>query len=190
MTWKSGGCWLFAPWIRALLDSPTVGQLDLWAATALHGIATPTLTVGFLLLSQVHGTLGILVMTLLAAALLWRHGGRRAGPVLRTMVAVVPVGMLVNGLVKLTIHRNRPQWTYSIPAPESFSFPSGHTAGATLFYGLLLVWLWPRVRAVATRGAFAVGAMAMVLLVGASRIVLAICLARARTAAPKESRAP
>ena len=65
-------------------------------------------------------------------------GGRRAGD-----GDAGPVG--VNQLGKTLIDRPRPQLDpqlYTVGA----SFPSGHAMSATVLYGFLLLWLWPRCR--------------------------------------------
>ncbi|MDE2298246.1 MAG: phosphatase PAP2 family protein, partial [Burkholderiales bacterium] len=118
-----------------------------------------------------QGTAGMLAMTAVAAALLWRAGQRRAVPVL---LLCVPGGMLLNVAVKHAVHRPRPDWGYALQMPASFSFPSGHVAGATLFYGVAVVWLWPRLRTGWARGALSIAAVSMVLLVALSRIVLGV----------------
>ncbi len=52
----------------------------------------------------------------------------------------------------------------------SFSFPSGHTAGATVLYGAAVVWLWPRLASAGARAALLLAAAGVVLLVAASRV--------------------
>lgn len=88
-------------------------------------------------------------------------------------MAAVPGGLLLNVAVKHAVQRPRPDWGYALQALETYSFPSGHTAGAMLFYGLVAVWLWPRVRRVEAGIVLLVAVISMALLVAASRIVLA-----------------
>jgi len=54
----------------------------------------------------------------------------------------------------------------------TYSFPSGHTAAATVFYGLLACYLVRRVHAWRARVAIALAAAAMVVLVALSRMYL------------------
>ena len=55
----------------------------------------------------------------------------------------------------------------------SYSFPSGHTAATTLFYGFLVLLLLRRPgQSALRRGAIVVGAVVMVLLVATSRVYL------------------
>ena len=163
--------WLFAPALREFLQHGIVAEADRQVAAWLHLRTTPPLVEFMRGVSFLHGTAGILAMTALAALVL-RHEGESPG--LPALVAAVPGGLLLNVVVKHAVQRARPDWGYALQALGSFSFPSGHTAGATLFYGVIVVWLWPRWRQMRERVAALTAAAAMVLLVGASRIVLGV----------------
>jgi len=89
-------------------------------------------------------------------------------------MAAVPGGLLLNVAVKHAVQRPRPDWGYALQVLETYSFPSGHTAGAMLIYGIVVIWLWPRVRGLEARIALLIAAISMVLLVAASRIVLGV----------------
>lgn len=163
--------WLFAPNLRAFLGSSVVAVPDRYVAAWLHAAASAPFTEAMHWVSVLQGTAGMLAMTAVAAALLWHAGQRRAVPLL---LLSVPGGMLLNVAVKHAVQRPRPDWGYALQVPESFSFPSGHVASATLFYGLAVVWFWPRWRARWMRAALPIGAVSMVLLVAVSRIVLGV----------------
>ena len=83
----------------------------------------------------------------------------------------VPLGMLLNVLLKNIFQRARPSFEHPLLTLTTYSFPSGHAAAATLLYGVLGAYLvctckgWRR----ALAGCLAV---AMVALVGLSRIYL------------------
>ena len=163
--------WLLAPGLRAFLQSAVVATPDRQVAAWLHASTSASLTAWLRWLSAVQGTAGMLVMTLVAAAVLWRYGQRQAVPIL---LACVPGGMLLNAAVKHAVQRSRPDWGYALQVIPSFSFPSGHVAGTTLFYGAVVVWLWPRLRSAGARVALPVAAAALVLLIAVSRIVLGV----------------
>ena len=57
---------------------------------------------------------------------------------------------------------------------STYSFPSGHTAAATLFYGIIAAYLVCRAQAWPVRAAVMLVAALLVLLVGASRIYLGV----------------
>ena len=94
----------------------------------------PALTRAMLVVSDLHGLpsmTGLIGVT--AAVLAWR----RNWSWLMVLVLSVPGGILVNVLMKLAFHRARPVSDQPLLVLTSYSFPSGHVAGATLFYGLL-----------------------------------------------------
>ena len=163
--------WLFGPFIRTLLQGGAVLAADRFVAASLHAAASPLLTEFMVWLSLAHGTVGILALTVIAASAMWRSSNRLPLPVL---LAAVPGGLLLNVAVKHAVQRPRPDWGYALQALETYSFPSGHTAGAMLFYGIVVIWLWPRVPRVEARIVLLIAAISMVLLVAASRIVLGV----------------
>jgi undecaprenyl-diphosphatase len=81
-------------------------------------------------------------------------------------------GSVLNVALKHLFHRPRPVFEHPLVTLSSFSFPSGHAMGSTLFYlllaGLIAVsvhqWRW-RVLAFVT-------AVGLVLLIGLTRIYL------------------
>jgi membrane-associated phospholipid phosphatase len=83
-------------------------------------------------------------------------------------------GMLLNTLLKLAFHRERPTFSGLSAALHTFSFPSGHTMAATLLYGVLAAYAIARLRSARARLAVVLGAVLMVALVGFSRIYLGV----------------
>lgn len=137
----------------------------------LHAASAPSFIAFMRWVSLFHGIASILCMTVIAAAALWWYGEQEKLP---TLMAIVPVGMLINVAVKFAVRRDRPDWGYGLGTLETFSFPSGHTEGATLFYGAIVVWLWPRIHTAWMRVALLIAATSLVLVVAASRIVLGL----------------
>ena len=163
--------WLLGSSIRTFLQSNAVLNADRFVADAFHAAASQSVTAFMVWVSWAHGTAGILALTAIAASVTWRHSNRLALPIL---LAAVPGGLLLNVAVKHAVQRPRPEWGYALQALETYSFPSGHTAGAMLFYGVVVVWLWPRMRCLGAQLALSIAAMLMVLLVAASRLVLGV----------------
>ena len=94
---------------------------------------------------------------------------------LLTLLMAVPGGMLLNVLLKSVFQRARPHFDDPLLILDSYSFPSGHTVAATLFYGVLAAYLislpgmrWGR------RLAAALSAVLMVALVALSRVYLGV----------------
>jgi len=125
---------------------------------------TAPLTSLLLLVSFLHGTGGILAMSFGIALAL---GFGRRWTEMRFLIAVI-AGTVLNWLLKLAFHRQRPDALNALDSLASYSFPSGHAAGSTLFYAAMVVllantcWRWSAIA----------GASLMIVLVGVSRIYL------------------
>jgi uncharacterized membrane protein YdjX (TVP38/TMEM64 family) len=91
---------------------------------------------------------------------------------LLTLAAALAGGMLVNVILKASYERMRPHFNDPLLVLTSYSFPSGHTAGAVLFYGVLAAFLVSRFYDWRRRTAAVAGAIVAVLLVAFSRMYL------------------
>jgi undecaprenyl-diphosphatase len=80
--------------------------------------------------------------------------------------------MLLNECLKLLVHRHRPFVDGPFVDWSGYSFASGHTIGATLLYGQLLLFVLPALKARHWRLLSMLTAMSLVALVGFSRIAL------------------
>src|SRR5207237_1332785 len=89
-----------------------------------------------------------------------------------TLAAALVGGMLVNVVLKASYERLRPHFEDPLLVLTSYSFPSGHAAGATLFYGVLAAFLVSRTYDWRRRAAAVAGAIVAVLLVAFSRMFL------------------
>jgi len=74
--------------------------------------------------------------------------------------------------LKHFFQRARPSFTDALPTLTTYSFPSGHAAGATLLYGAILAWCLPRIASARLRRALFAAGVAMVALVAFSRLYL------------------
>lgn len=97
---------------------------------------------------------------------------KRWWPSLVTLIVAVPGGMLLNEWVKVLVHRQRPFVDGPFVDWSGYSFASGHTIGATLLYGQLLLFVLPALKARHWRFLCLLSAMSLVALVGFSRIAL------------------
>jgi membrane-associated phospholipid phosphatase len=139
-------------------------QVTLWLAAR----RTPGLTAFMRLVSAAHQTVWMLAVTvLLAAGLAWR---RRWDLLAR--LAVVPTGMLLNAALKNLFQRPRPHLPDPLVDLATLSFPSGHAAGSTVFYGAICALVFAHWRSRRIRTAALVLATLMVLLVAFSRVYL------------------
>jgi membrane-associated phospholipid phosphatase len=97
---------------------------------------------------------------------------KRWWPSLVTLVVAVPGGMLLNEWVKVLVHRQRPFVDGPFVDWSRYSFASGHTIGATLLYGQLLLFILPALKARHWRLLSVFSAVSLIALVGFSRIAL------------------
>jgi membrane-associated phospholipid phosphatase len=162
---------LFA-WLAAdLLHQGAITQADAAISRGLRGWMQPVYTRILLAITHLHSNPGLGLMALVAAAVLVR---RRQLAWLPMLALSVGGGMLLNGWVKLVFQRARPAWEDALITLPTYSFPSGHTAGATVWWGFFAVlvfahrppWPW-RVATVAL-------AVGMVALTALSRVYLGV----------------
>ncbi|WP_218042537.1 phosphatase PAP2 family protein [Steroidobacter gossypii] len=82
-------------------------------------------------------------------------------------------GGLLNTALKAFFERARPEWLHEFAAADGFSFPSGHSSGAFIVYGLLAY-----LAVVHSPQRFhvpvAIVAMALIVCVGFSRVILQV----------------
>jgi undecaprenyl-diphosphatase len=109
-----------------------------------------------------------LLCALVGAVLLF---ARRFGLALY-LAAVTGGGGLINHALKSAMRRERPSGAL-VPLPESFAFPSGHTFGSIVCYGMCAYVL---IRIAPTRQDPLIVALAcfLVLVIGTSRIVIGV----------------
>ena len=105
-------------------------------------------------------------------ALLLFFAWKRWWPSLVTLIIAVPGGMLLNEWVKVLVHRHRPFVDGPFVDWSGYSFASGHTIGATLLYGQLLLFVLPSLKGRHLRLLCIFSAASLVLLVGFTRIAL------------------
>jgi undecaprenyl-diphosphatase len=158
--------WLFGVLAGQVADEGPLTLYDLELARDLHARATPGVTRALLLFTNWNSIAGVLVMSAILGYALLR---RRLDYWLLALVASVPGGMAVNVLMKLAFTRARPQFDHPLVTLDTFSFPSGHASGATLFYGFLACLL---VRHVAHHGKRAL------IVAAAALMVTAVCFSR------------
>ncbi len=162
---------LFAGIAADVVTGGSQDGADAIVAAWFHSQVTPALTLGMLIFTQLHGTLGISAFALLFAWYLWR---KRERYWLLSLCVVLPPGMLINVFLKHVFARARPEVGESLLTLATYSFPSGHVAGATLFYGVLAVFLCSRLRAWHWRAAILLAACMLVVLVAVTRLYLGV----------------
>jgi membrane-associated phospholipid phosphatase len=109
-----------------------------WLHTHMQARATQFL----FLFTHLHSTIGLIVMTLLIAVFLFVK--KRASMIV-WMVLTIQGGQVLNVAVKEAFHRSRPHFDDPLVQLATYSFPSGHAAGSTVFWGFacVLACAWP-----------------------------------------------
>jgi undecaprenyl-diphosphatase len=161
--------WIFGAIAEDVVTGDTITLVDARLAHWFHVRATPAFTRAMLFVTHWHSIPGECVMGALLAAWFWR---RRAHYWTIVCLIAVPGGMVLNVALKHVFQRARPSFDDPLLSLLTYSFPSGHTAAATVFYGLLACYLVRRVHAWRTRGLVVLAAVAMVMLVALSRMYL------------------
>lgn len=163
--------WWFAPAMLSFLQSDLIVEAERLPSDALHGAASHALTSFMTWVSWVHRTAGICVLAAIAGVEFLRH--LKYLP-LTFLMLVVPGGLLLNVAVKHAVQRPRPDWRYALQVLDTYSFPSGHTVGATLYYAVVVIMLWPHLPKVGVRFCLVTTVTSVVLLVALSRIYLGV----------------
>lgn len=162
-------CWWFGGIAEDLLENDSLVQIDQEVSVWLHGSATPGLTQAarwFTLL----GSSGFLTPATFAVAawLGWRRSWQR----LLTWTLVMGGGILLNLALKALFQRPRPVFEHPFVALSDYSFPSGHTMGATLFYATLALFVILHVKSWRLRFLAPLLATFLILLVAMTRVYL------------------
>jgi membrane-associated phospholipid phosphatase len=166
-----GASWVFVGIAEDVMSGGPLTIVDTQLAAWFHAHSTLLLTQFMLILSNLQGTLGMSIFALLFGIFLVR---KKQHYWLLALILTVPGGMLLNILMKQVFHRVRASFTDPIITLSTYSFPSGHAAGTTLFYGILTAFLITHISIWRWRIVAIMAAIMLVVLVGFSRIYLGV----------------
>jgi membrane-associated phospholipid phosphatase len=124
-----------------------------------------------LAIELMFGTVSTVLYVLVLVLVLWFTGHRRA--VVWSVVVMVGTSATTTAM-KLAFRRQRPQWDDPVHTLTSFSFPSGHASGIASGMGVVVVLTMLYVQRKAVRRAVLTAGAALVVLVGADRILLGV----------------
>ena len=172
--WTAVGAMVAAAIVFAIIaasveSSAPILKQDMQVSVFLH-THNNAVFVGFLYaITQLHSPLGMGIIATLFGIYLWRQGHRHWT---FSLALALGGGMLLNTALKLIFNRQRPVFDDPLLTLASASFPSGHTAGATLFYGFVAAYMMWDMHDAWRRAVIVAGCTLMVALVGFSRIYL------------------
>ena len=161
--------WLFLSMAEDVVSGDRITLVDAQLAAWFHIHATPLFTQFMLVVSNLQGILAMSIYALFFGIFLLRKKQRYW---LLALVLAVPGGMLLNVFMKEIFNRARPGFTDPLVTLTTYSFPSGHVAGATLFYGVFAAYLIAHISKWRWRIAVVVTAILLVTLVALSRLYL------------------
>jgi len=166
-----GATWLFAGVAEDVVTGDPLVEVDRQISQWVHAHATPGLTRWMLAITDAHGIAATSILGLaIGAYLTWRKQWHW----LLALVITLPGGMLSNLLLKQIFRRDRPIFDDRLASLVTYSFPSGHVTGATLFYGFLAAFLASRMPRWQQRLQLVAGAALLVIVVGTTRIYLGV----------------
>jgi undecaprenyl-diphosphatase len=166
-----GACWVFGEITEDVITGDPLTLVDRRVAAIFNANATPLrnkimFAISFFGSGTFLGTAG----SAGGVYLIWRRSWYR----LLALLLVVPGGAMIDVVIKHLIQRQRPVFENPIATLNSYSFPSGHTMGATLFYGLMAALAMRELQGWKPKGGAFLGAVVIVLSVGFSRIFLGL----------------
>lgn len=142
---------------------------DQAAVLALAGLRQPEWTRFFFFITNISDTRGFLVALILPPLIFFYR--RRWVTGLWYLVGVGLLKLSISGL-KVLLGRARPEGGLEIL--PTLSMPSGHAANAVIIFGLLAVFLWPRISSAVGRALLLAACLAGIFLVDLSRVYLAL----------------
>jgi membrane-associated phospholipid phosphatase len=161
--------WIFFELAWDVASHTGLVTLDATVAAWLHAHGTAGLTTFMYAVTMANSIAATIAWSVILGVVLARL---REWYWLLTLALAVGGGMILNVVLKVTYERARPHFDDPLVTLSTFSFPSGHTAGATLFYGVLAAFLVSRYREPRRRIACVLGAVLAIALVAFSRIYL------------------
>ncbi len=163
------GFWIFAEIAEDIGPNGTMLARDHAVTNWFHAHATPGLTTAARVITTFGSVAFLSVVSLgMAGLLVWQKAWNR----LIIFASGMLGGSLLNLLLKHFFHRQRPILENPLVTLSSYGFPSGHTMGATTFYGLLVLLVFATWRRWSRRLLSVLLAGLFVVAIGLTRIYL------------------
>lgn len=90
------------------------------------------------------------------------------------LAAVLISGEIISFLLKLLIHRQRPDSIFSLILEDGYAFPSNHAVMSIIFYGAISYFIYKICRKTWQKVALLAVFIALIFLIGFSRIYLGV----------------
>ena len=165
-----GAAALFAEIAEHLGPGATMSRADEALTASIRAHVSPATLSVFAVLTHFGDVITLSLLGTVVALLLWLRGRRALA-----LGWVIALGgnALLNPLLKRVFERARPVHEQGLINEIGWSFPSGHTSGATVAYGML-AYVAIRTLPVAWHGPAVLAATALAFTVGCSRVFLQV----------------
>ncbi|MCG1009628.1 phosphatase PAP2 family protein [Salinicoccus sp. ID82-1] len=160
--------WLFAELSDELLEKE-LQSFDNAIVSFFDSIATPPLDTIYIIITELGAVWFLGALSAITILYLWVKPRDKWGIVF--FIITMGGGALLTTLLKQFYGRNRPSINEAIDA-TGFSFPSGHSLGALIFYGFVAYIIIRRTRKRLVVILALIVASILILLIGTSRIYL------------------
>jgi undecaprenyl-diphosphatase len=167
----ASGAAVLLGWLSEEVLEGDTTRFDTCARAVIHARASPSLTAIMWFFTDL-GSVNVLASLFVATVLIfWLCGWRRAANIL--VITMAGSGVL-DEVLKFAFHRRRPSPFFGITAPHSFSYPSGHALFSFAFFATVAALSTARVTRRWARAAIWFAAVAVIGLIGFSRIYLGV----------------
>ncbi|MBI2849468.1 MAG: phosphatase PAP2 family protein [Chloroflexi bacterium] len=145
---------------------------DLYLTLRLQSLDSPFLLSLMQWVSFIFGGWRSVLVVIVIGILVWWRAGRLEA----ILIPVAGLLTLINTILKLAIERPRPSadLVRVLSHERDYGFPSGHAFFAILVLGLLAYLVFINMKNNRLRTIFLVGLIALILLIGASRVYLGV----------------
>ena len=126
--------WLFGGLLEELFDNAAMVHVDMSVASWIHSAATAN---GIRVAGVITNVGSPAVMTTLAVVGIATLFVRRWRLLALVWLAAAGGGAILDYVLKLVVHRTRPEYAAAYLHRASYSFPSGHAMGSLIGFGML-----------------------------------------------------
>jgi membrane-associated phospholipid phosphatase len=165
--------WVFAALLDSVREKDVLVHRDEAVANWFHLNGTPLGHRIFLFITWLGSPIAMAVLFAAAMLYLWRAKQRT---LMVAWVLSYVGGTVLDAVMKDVVRRPRPEFAGKFLYVNSWSFPSGHSMGSLIGYSMLAYTIIRvgKVKSAVAQTAIWVGALMMVVLVGYSRLYLAV----------------
>jgi len=166
------GSLAFAWLLDAVLEKDDISSWDQPLLDWMVSVRTPWLTDVMTFVTNMFGPVILPIIVVIACVIWGALSHRWRDPIL--LAGAMVMSTVLSAIVKVLVHRPRPEEDLQIiPGFEtSFSFPSGHSTGASTLVLVTGYLLWRRRGGKSWFAAWIAGSVVVIVVVGGSRLYL------------------